>query len=70
MPQLDLRLWITMQLFFSEKVSRFGVAIHRKVIYMYLPKNFDQTGENVDVNTLPAFSNRYFTFVVSIVQIN
>lgn len=33
-----------------------------KLIYMYLPKNFDQTGENVDVNTLPAFSNRYFTF--------
>lgn len=33
-----------------------------KLIYMYLPKNFDQKGEQVNVNTLPALKNGYFTF--------
>lgn len=33
-----------------------------KLIYMYLPKNFDQKGEQGNVNTLPALKNGYFTF--------
>ncbi len=33
-----------------------------KLIYMYLPKNFDQNGESVSINELPALNNGYFTF--------
>lgn len=33
-----------------------------KLIYMYLPKNFDQAGEHVSINTLPVLDNGYFTF--------
>lgn len=33
-----------------------------KLIYLYLPRNFDQSHYSVELNSLPAISNGYFTF--------
>ncbi|HEX4500788.1 MAG TPA: methyltransferase regulatory domain-containing protein [Scandinavium sp.] len=33
-----------------------------KLIYLYLPRNFDQASDKVKVNKLPAMENKHFTF--------
>ncbi|EPC9992674.1 methyltransferase [Enterobacter ludwigii] len=45
-----------------KKSAELEAQFSEKLIYMYLPKNFDQAGDNMAVNTLPALRNGYFTF--------
>lgn len=45
-----------------KKSAELEAQFSEKLIYMYLPKNFDQADDSVAVNTLPALRNGFFTF--------
>lgn len=45
-----------------KKSAELEAQFSEKLIYMYLPKNFDQADDRIAVNTLPALRNGFFTF--------